>query len=565
MRKQNKNNANSILIILLLSLIPFFLFSQKKVDLSGNLGFQLEFYELDAADTSKLARRMPFNYRFFLNPVIKISDKFSIPFNFSISRRQATAILPRPPDQAPIDYIKDPLNNVGIHPTFNWGEFHIGTHVPNYSELSVGNLPIFGVGFDINPGPLRVAASTGYSSWGIKADSLNQIKGIYKRKLQSAKIGLGKKNKSGIYVNYVKAEDIPEDFIESKNLGPEENALLSSNFELKFSSKLSLTGELAGSIFTPNSLEQTLEDTSSTALSFINFLMPPKIGTFSDFGAVSKFAFNSTNFGLSLNFKHLGAGFKSLGFPFQESDIQDITISPRIHLFKNKMILNGELGYRQNNISDTKLNQTTNALISANCNLAISKHLNLNGNYTNFGLENGIEDDTLKVNFISENWSIAANINFKTGTINNIIVLSYNNASFKDLNVVTGINNNNNTNSYLASYSFQKNKFSLTLTGNRIFNNQIIRDLDILALSCNLSYKIDKPKLKISTRFGYNTTHFDQLFTNTQFIIRPSIGWQMHENINLNFSGFFNQFSNDTDPLKAYNETLFSTNLTCNF
>ena len=524
----------------------------------------MEMYQLSAVDSNKMNRRMPFNYRLFLNPTINISDKFSLPFSFSLSQRQSTAIIPRPPDQKPIDYIKDPINNVGIHPKFSWGEFHLGTHIPSYSELSIGNIPIFGMGMDINPGKLRLALSSGYSSWGVKADSLNNVEGIYKRKIVSGKIGFGKRNNSGIYINVVKTHDIP-----SVNLGangnPEEGAILSSDFTLKLSSAIKWTGEIATSMYTPNSLADEIVDSTNVILRNAKTLLQPKVGSFADVGGKSSIALNYPSFGVSLNFKHLGAGFKTLAYPFQQSDIQDVTLAPRVHLFKNKMLISGEVGYRRNNLSGTQLSQNTNTLLSLNCNLAFNKHFNINGNYNNFGIENAIDNDTLKVNFISKNFGITTTFRFKLSEIKNIINLTYNQSKFEDLNIITGINNTNDSQSYLASYILRKNNLTVTFSASRILNNQVIRSLKINSLSTNVSYKFEKHKIKVAARFGYNTTLFDPSNRNSQYIIRPSVSWQFLKKTSLSLNANFNKFSNSSNTLLNFNESLLTTNLTSNF
>ena len=87
------------------------------------------------------------------------------------------------PDQRPLDYILDPRNNVGLHPSWEWGKLEIGTHTVDYSELSSGNVPIFGLGFDLNPGKFRFAASYGYANTAIEINNGFGIQPEYRQRI----------------------------------------------------------------------------------------------------------------------------------------------------------------------------------------------------------------------------------------------------------------------------------------------------------------------------------------------------------------------------------------------
>jgi hypothetical protein len=537
--------------------------SKRKVLISGNAGSQLELYSLNANDTNMQQRRMPFNYRLFINPTIKFGDKFSLPFSFSISQRQATALYPQIPAEKPIDYLINPYNNVGLHPKFKWGEFHVGTHTPSYSDLSIGNVPLFGLGFDINPGIIRLAASTGLTSWGTIPDPVLGIRPVYQRKVISAKVGVGKKDKSGIYFNLLKVFDDTTKTNRLPQLNPEEGVVLSTNYELKLTDKIKWTGELAGSVYTANST--MAPDSSNEILNNLSFLLSPRLGSMADFALVSKLDFNFNKFGLGLNLKHFGAGYKSLMNPFQQSDIQDLTVSPRFQFFKNKWMVNGEVGVRRNNISGTKIGQSIDKLYLLNNTIMLTKSIVLNGTYTNFGIENDAANDTLKVKFISENFNINVNYRFKISSLKNTLMLGYNQSVFEDLNVVSGVNNNNYSRMFLIAYSVLKKKMKVGISGSKVFNNQLLRQLEILNTSINLSYKLEKQKLTFSGRLNYNITDIDAVTKTNQLTLRPSIKWEVKKKTTLNIGGSINSFTNKQNSLRDFTETLASFGIITSF
>lgn len=565
MKNFNRNIIGLILVVLGQCCLAQSDTTKSKVSFSGSAGSQLEAYSMNANDTSLKARRMPYNYRIFINPTIKFGDKFSLPFSFSLSQRQTTALYPQVPAEKPLDYITNPYNNVGLHPKFKWGEFHIGTHTPSYSDLSIGNVPLFGLGFDINPGIFRLAASSGLTSWGSIPDSILGVRPLYQRKVLSAKVGIGKKEKSGFYLNFLKVFD---DTTKTKNfeqINPEEGLVVSADYELKLSEKLKWTGEIGGSIYTPNSNSVAIADSSKDVLSSLGFLITPRLGSIGDGAFISKLEFNATNFGIGLNFKHYGAGFKSLMNPFQQSDIQDITVSPRLHFFKSKWVINGEVGARRNNISGTKIGQSIDKIGLVNTNVTLSKNISVNGSYANFGVENDAQDDTLKVKFISENFNVSLNYQFKLSSLKNTLTFGYNQSEFRDLNIISGVNNNNDSKMYLVAYTVSKDKLKVGLSGSKIFNNQILRQLDIANSSINVSYTLKKPKLTLSSRLNYNITDIDTILRTSQITFRPSIKWQIKKKTALNISGSINKFSNKQSSIRDFTESLASCGLITNF
>jgi hypothetical protein len=48
------------------------------------------------------------------------------------------------------------MNNFAVNPKYKWAEIQLGTQYLNYSNLSTGDIGIFGAGFDLRPGKFEL-------------------------------------------------------------------------------------------------------------------------------------------------------------------------------------------------------------------------------------------------------------------------------------------------------------------------------------------------------------------------------------------------------------------------
>src|SRR5207245_2696485 len=94
-------------------------------------------------------------------------------------------------------------------PKIGWAKLYLGTHTPMYSELTVGDQPIFGAGFDLTPGKFELASSAGIAQRAIDPDSAHGIKGAYRRSIYMTRIGYGNADTSFVALNVLKMSDDP--------------------------------------------------------------------------------------------------------------------------------------------------------------------------------------------------------------------------------------------------------------------------------------------------------------------------------------------------------------------
>lgn len=514
----------------------------KKI-ISGTLGAKVDGYDYNTSDTLFRASYLPVNYRLYVNAKLKLHKKFSIPFSFTYSKRQFNTVLPQLPNQGPIEFITDPRNNIGLHPTYNdWATFHLGTHTPNYSELTTGSTPIFGMGFDLKPKIIRLAASYGYTNLAVEHDTAINALGAYKRLLTAFKAGVGKEENSNLNLNFVKAKDIVSSIhSDSSLLTPQEGIVASVDYKIKLSKNIKIYGEFAGSAFTNSLLQNGIAE---GGYSFIpsGILDVNETSRF-DASAYSSLDFGFKKWGLIFTAKQIGAGYKSLSFPYMLTDYRDLTVSPRLMLLKSKVVFNGTFGYRTDNLSETKIASNETILLNSNVNINLIKNFGIGLTYTNFGQENSIDNDTLKINFLSESYGAFANYRFKTKEINHIINATFNKSKFQDFNLFTGNTADNNATTIGGGLS---TKFTKLYTGIHYFysfNKQFTGDIKVNSTELKAGYKIKKHKLDISCALALQKT---KLFTFSEdyiYSLKPRIKWSASKKLKFQVEGRLRQLT----------------------
>jgi hypothetical protein len=125
---------------------------------------------------------------------------------------ETNVTTPRTGTSSLTQFILSPVNNLGLasfSPQFGWATFHLGSHTPQYSNLSAGDYQIFGAGFDLRPGQLRFSSSAGIVQRAIDPDTVNGIPGAYARWIYMTKIGYGDEAGSLVDLNIIRLRDDP--------------------------------------------------------------------------------------------------------------------------------------------------------------------------------------------------------------------------------------------------------------------------------------------------------------------------------------------------------------------
>jgi hypothetical protein len=305
--------------------------------ISGTAGISYEYYGLSRKPSgwTGFTPRKPWNQvRFNFTPEMKFGKDFSLPFNFNFAMKPTNFAGPYAgiKKQSFSQFITNPMNNFGLNPKYKWAEFLLGTQYLNYSDLSTGDIGVFGAGFDLRPGTYVIKFFTGLSQQGVNYFSgPPTTSGAFKRKNWMFSLGKAREGKYDMAFNFVKAKDDSNSVTARPlTIKPQEGFTLSFAGKAFFKDGWYVNAEGAQSLYTKNLLLP--EDTSRP--SFKPFITA-HTSTVKDYAADMAIGKKSQNFDIGVKMKYIGAGFQTPGYPFMLPDRFDYTLNTRFNAWKD--------------------------------------------------------------------------------------------------------------------------------------------------------------------------------------------------------------------------------------
>lgn len=542
--------------------------STNKWQFKGNMGIYGDFYSMTSDTAGAIKARRPGSVgRLVVNSTLTYGE-FSLPISLMLSVGQKSAILPAQGSLNLIEFIKDPSNRIGIAPKYKWIQVLLGTQVPRYSELSVGDLPQFGAGINLTPGLFRFSCFVGTTQLAIEEDTTKNIQGVYARKMYSAKIGYGKEEDSHVYfITTLMKDDTTSLKTKPINTMPQNGLLSSIDYRIKISKQVYMKGEVAASAFTRDSRSKLVGDENAT------ISLPPSIFKVQEssrfnYATILSIAKDGKIFGIKLKGKYIGDGFVPLGYPFMQNDVMDLTISPRFNLFKDKLQLSFSFGKRFNNLSGARSATTTQTLVSADINLQITKGLSFTSSFSNFDFRNSITQDTLKVQMSTFSLGMSPTYTYM-GTKNmHVLTILYSKNIFTDFNTVTGEMNDNNSQNVLLTYLMANlsTPLNMSATFSYFDNRSFFGMLTTKSVNVSFGYKFLKKKLNTTIGLTYATNKLESLSPSSQLFTSLSLKYSLNKKINLSAYDSINLFKYGSErPGISYQENLLRLSLTYKF
>lgn len=373
--------------------------------LSGNLGVHYDYYNYSTVNLNKFRPRYPESlFRFTANANLRISEYFNIPISISVTNQKTTYNLPQIPEEGVVDYIKNPKNNISIMPTWRFIKAKLGTHTPNYSKLTTGNIPVFGVGLELTPGTWITEANYGTSQLAVEPDKKNYIPGAYSQKMFSARIGKGSPDKFQFVLNAVKVKDDINSITNRKEVfrKPLEGISFSPLIRATIFKKIYFETETAVSATTNNLLSDSL-DIKNEYVDGVKNLITVNGSTHADLAHNTLLEWRGRAFKIGGEVQYIGAGYIPAGYRNFEKDILDYKVNTGFSVFKGKFNFNGSFGIRTNNLQKTKALQTRRFIGNLNANIRFTNSIMLNLTYSNFGFNNTSSIDFPQITRIEMN------------------------------------------------------------------------------------------------------------------------------------------------------------------
>lgn len=474
----------------------------KPVELSGNVNVTGIFYDARGIPN----RYLPFNYVISGTPVLSIYG-FQVPISFIIGKQQSG--------------FTQPFNQFGLSPRYKWLTIHAGYRNLVFSPYTLAGHTFLGAGVELNPGRFRLAAIYGQFNKAALLDTAQRLyfsNFTYKRTGMAFRVGYGTENN---YFDLIalKAKDDPaslkinKGLIDSSGIAPAENTVAGYNMHFSFwQRRLTLESNGAVSLYTNDVNTPRLQDSSfEKGVKTFSNLATLRTGT-ELFGAVdAALRYKLKNFSVKLQYRHVDAGFQSMGAYFLNNDLENYTIAPSFMVLKRKLRFSGSLGMQRDDLASKKRARANKIIGSANLSADITERLGIDGNYSNYSVSQTVKTirfaDSLKVVQSSSQLSVTPRYTIPGTILTHSVVLSANLSTVKELNPARADSLNGDITSYNYLLNYQVNFMQQQASVYVAFNHTQLKSPSLKdgndGVTLGLSKNWLKNKLNLSASGGW--------------------------------------------------------------
>ncbi|MCA0427476.1 MAG: hypothetical protein LCH37_08555 [Bacteroidetes bacterium] len=483
----------------------------------GSIGVSHDYYSLTGNGIDHLKNRRPEHVTRFQVYTRFSKGKISLPFEISFNTQSArvnssldgyssqfSSLSQLKTADDILRFVSNPVNRIGFTPVLGKFRFRLGTSTPYFSELVQGSISVFGAGVDYNGKRMFASVGYGISQAGFARDTLKGLSGAYRKEQLSFRLGIGRTDASFFALNALVGNDSPvKGLLPDSTVKPEQGIALSAQWRIQLGRYFFWESEAAASLYTDNTLGIPFK-ASDIGLPALPEELKLSASSRADLAGNGAIGFELKGFRLAAKALYVGAGYKSLGYPFLQSDRMEFTISPRLNLLRGDLQVSGSFGQRVNNLSGTKAAPMEQLIVQSNVSIRFCDWFSFSGGYGNFGTRSGILNDSFRIEQVAQNFQVSPLFNFTGKKAMHTLLFSYNRDDFADLNVLSGKVGNNQSEIYLASwnrtslsgiinYGLAYNRFKFTSGFANLFNQ---------SLSLNSSLRLFKKRLQLSASVG---------------------------------------------------------------
>ena len=551
---------------------------------SGNMGISYEMYGLDLNPAgSYYTPRRPWNLlRFIFAPTFNFG-KLTLPININFSPQQTNFVTPSTMGgfgsigggkQNMWQFLTNPLNNIGASPKYKWAQLLLGTQYLNYSDLSTGDIGLFGYGFALTPGKFRIKFFNGTSQRPINYDgsATPPIIGAYQRNNWMAQLGMEEEGKYTVDLNFTKGKDVMNSVNPAppalSGVLPQEGFTASFVLKTIIAKNYYFNTELAHSIYTTDETQPL----SAVGAKDLQPFIAGRTTTKADNALQASMGHKSKNFDIGFSTKYIGAGFQTAGYPFLMPDHLDYTVNTRINAWKNKMNITASAGERVNNRSSTTL-KSKQFIANINWFTQFNDHFNINANYNNFGFttmgSTGLRN-------VANDISINPSYSWTTAKMLNLITATYTYSTYLEKqNFFPFATTNNITNTVVLTYvpTFFQKQFTVDFTL-MYFNNKVPLVLPnylittLYSATGNISVPMAKKKFTLKGQVMYTYNEVNGSSEGNNIIGTAGTDWAMTKKLKWSLlvtGNLFKYSANFVPPYARYIESTLKTSLMYSF
>jgi len=508
--------------------------------ISGTMGVSYEYYGLTVNPNGSniYTPRRPWNQlRFLFKPTMKFGKDFILPVNFNFAAIPTNFAGPysgigSAGKQNFKQWLMNPANNFAINPTYKWVELQLGTQYLKYSDLTTGDIGMFGAGFNLRPKNWRIRFFTGISQQGVNFSALPLpgTPGAYQRNHWMFQVGHEQEGKYSVALNFSKGKDRISSVTIPPTAAPQEGFAGSLVADLFFKKGWYVKSEAALSCFTRD-LNMPLSPGWNN--SFKPFIKG-RTSTGKDWAATASFGKRSKNFDLGYSTKYIGTGFQTTGYPYLQPDRWENTINTRFNTWKNKMNVVASAGYRINNLSNTTL--TSKQFIgSLNWFTQFNDHFSTNLSYNNFGFT-AASTSIYGIRNVSNDLGLNATYSWSNTKRMNLISFNYNYSKYDERDITSGIVTTNNTHTLMLNYIPTYFNTAISPDVSILYFNNSMPGFknSLITLSGGIGSPVFKKKAQLRGQLQYTIGKVQAFTSNNNLVASMSMDYKLNKKLSWN-------------------------------
>jgi hypothetical protein len=343
---------------------------KKGVKVNGSLNVNTVSYYAHGIEQ----RRDPFNW--FLTGNLNVNlFGYDAPLSFSYSNANKS--------------FSQPFNQFSFQPQYKWVKTYIGYNSMSFSNYTLAGHVFLGGGVELTPGKWKIAAMYGRLKKAVPFTETDTVNAIYKRMGYGLKVGY-EDNGNSISANIFTAKDdvnsIPYTLFNS-TLAPKQNVAVSINGRKTFLKRFFVEAEYAVSALNNDTRANDSEGDTIELKPTNNIIkgLLPENATSRYYDAMNaSVGYQGNWYTLQFRYERIAPEYQTLGAYYFNNDMRNITVVPSIRLFKNRLNLNANVGFQQNNLDDTRTSTTERTVGAFNATYVPNEKWNFAGSYSNF-------------------------------------------------------------------------------------------------------------------------------------------------------------------------------------
>lgn len=454
--------------------------------ITGSMGLQSTLYYSSGGSYAS-----PLNYSMYANMNVNLYG-YNMPFAFYYSANNYSFSYPQ--------------FAFNFSPSYKGWTLHLGKRSMPFSSY-VYNLPFNGAGIEYK------SPKSGFRFglfYGVLREAVNFEPGempsgkpVYKRSGWGIKVGYGNSRTfADLYLFRSQDHQSSIDDIWHEDIFAQENIVLGMRGRWQIIKQLSLTGNVATSIFsTDTKAPQLPGEEAEKYEDLFNVRYTSLMRWAGDVTLAATFR----RFSLSLFYKHIQPDYMSMGVSYMNNNYHNIGTAANLRL--GNITLGGNFSFQEDNVSRDQLYTTRGLTYSANASMPIGNKISLSANY------NG---------YIQRQYDGTAHVN-DTTRLDRMV------------NSISGTASYNTNTERLGHYFSLTGNYSLNEDNNRTIAGT--GDVGTLAVGSNYSISVIPIEMNFSINYSYQQSNgYDSKYTTSVYTLSASKALLRERNLSLNAS-----------------------------